>query len=174
MAKIPFTKLGLSRNTNVKEIEWNNQKIEIKQYLPVGDKLDLISKIINLSGDEHVFYNPCKVEIFETIEIILAYTNINLTDKQAEDVLKLYDLFISTGFAQLIKETIPEDEFQYIDKSVWATIQEIYRYKNSFAGIIEQTQVDYTNLDTQITDIEEKISNPENLTFLKDVVTKLG
>ena len=174
MAKVPFSKLSLSKNTSTKEVEWKDQKIEVKQYLPVAEKLDLISKIINYSADDHVFYNPCKVQIFETIEIILAYTNINITEKQQEDILKLYDLFISSGFLDKVKEVIPEKELNYIDDSVQATIKEIYRYRDSFMGVMEQTQTDYSSLNTQITDLEEKISNPENLTLLKDVVTNLG
>ena len=174
MAKIPFSKLSLSKNTSVKEVEWKDQKIEIKQYLPVAEKLDLISRIINYSADDHVFYNPCKVQIFETIEIILAYTNINITEKQQEDILKLYDLFISSGFADKIKEIIPDEELNYIDDSIWATIKEIYRYRDSFMGVMEQTQADYKNLDGMVGEIEDKISNADNLTLLKDVVTKLG
>lgn len=174
MAKIAFTKLSLSKNTSVKEVEWKDQKIEVKQYLPVGDKLDLISRIVNYSADDHVFYNPCKVEIFELIEIILAYTNLNLTDKQQEDILKLYDLFVSSGFADVIKNAIPEEEINYLDDGIWATIKEIYRYRDSFMGVMEQTQADYKDLDQEVTDIENKISNPENLTLLKDVVTKLN
>ena len=174
MAKIAFTKLSLSKNTSIKEVEWKDQKIEVKQYLPVGDKLDLISRIINYSADDHVFYNPCKVEIFELIEIILAYTNLNLTDKQQEDILKLYDLFVSSGFADMIKDTIPEEEINYLDDGIWATIKEIYRYRDSFMGVMEQTQASYKDLDQEVTDIENKISNPENLTLLKDVVTKLN
>ena len=174
MAKVAFTKLSLSRNNSVKEVIWKDQKIEVKQFLPTGDKLDLISRIINYSIDDHVFYNPCKVEIFETIEIILAYTNINLTEKQQEDVLKLYDLFISSGFVQAIKEVIPESELEYLHEGIQATIKEIYRYRDSLMGIMEQTQADYQNLDTMVEDIESKISNPENLTLLKDVVTKLN
>lgn len=173
MAKIAFTKLALSRNNSIEELKWNGQKIEIKQYLPVGDKLDLISRIINFSIDEHVFYNPCKVEIFEIIEIILAYTNINVTDKQSDDVLKLYDLFISSGFGNAVKNLIPESELNYIHNGVQATIKEIYRYRDSFMGVMEQTQQSYQDLDTEVTKLEEKISNPENLTLLKDIVTKL-
>ena len=174
MAKIAFTKLSLSKNTDIKILDWKDQKIEIKQYLPVGDKLDLISRVINYSADDHVFYNPCKVEIFELIEVILAYTNINITEKQQEDILKLYDLLVSSGFANKIKENIPDEELKYINKGVWETIKEIYRYKDSFMGVIEQVQTDYKDLDTEITDIENRISNPDNLTLLKDVVTKLN
>ena len=174
MSKIPFTKLALVRNNDIKILEWKDQKIEIKQYLPVAEKLDLISRIINYSADDHVFYNPCKVQIFETIEIIFSYTNINITEKQQEDVLKLYDLFISSGFIDKIKEVIPEEEINYLDDSIWATIKEIYRYRDSFMGVMEQTQADYKNLDSTVGEIEDKISNADNLTLLKDVVTKLG
>ncbi len=174
MAKIAFTKLSLSRNNTVKEIDWQNQKIEIKQYLPIGEKLDLISRVINFSSDEHVFYNPCKIEIFELIEIILTYTNINLTEKQSEDILKLYDLFVSSGFANKIKENIPEEEINYIDNSIWATIKEIYRYRDSAMGIMEQIVQDYKDVDLDARKITEQLSNNENLSLIKDVVTKLG
>lgn len=174
MAKVPFTKLSLSKNTSIKEIEWNNQKIEIKQYLPIGEKLDLISRVINFSTDDHVFYNPCKVEIFELIEIILTYTNINITDKQSEDILKLYDLFVSSGFADKVKEVIPEEEVGYIDNSVWATIKEIYRYRDSAMGVMEQIVQDYKDVDLDARKITEQLSNNENLSLIKDVVTKLG
>ena len=136
--------------------------------------MDLISRVINLSVDEHMFYNPCKVEIFELIEIILTYTNINVTDKQSEDILKLYDLFISNSFATLIKDNIPEDELKYIDKSIWATIQEIYRYRDSVMGVMEQIVQDYKDVDLDAKKITEQLSNNENLSLIKDVVTKLG
>ena len=59
MAKIAFTKLNLIKDTSVKILDWQNQKIEVKQFLSTKDKLDLISRVINLSVDDHVFYNPC-------------------------------------------------------------------------------------------------------------------
>lgn len=174
MAKIPFTKLALSKDTSIKEVEWKDQKIEVKQYLPIGDKLDLISRVVNYSVDSNVFYNPCKVKIFELIEIILVYTNINVTDKQSEDILKLYDLFISSGFAQKIQDTIPKEEIDYIDNSIWATIQEIYRYRDSAMGIMEQIVEDYKDVNLDARKITEQLSNNENLSLIKDVVTKLG
>ena len=174
MSKVPFTKLSLSKDTSIKILEWKDQKIEVKQYLPVAEKLDLISRILNLSGYDHVFYNPCKVEIFELIEIILTYTNINVTDKQSEDILKLYDLFISSGFADKVKEVIPDEELNYIDDSVQATIKEIYRYRDSAMGVMNQIVQDYKDVDLDARKITEQLSNNENLSLIKDVVTKLG
>jgi hypothetical protein len=136
MAKIAMTKLGLNKNTSVKVIEFNNQKIEIKQYLPIENKLDLISNILNFSVDLNNFYNPCRIEIFQTIYIIMNYTNINFTDKQKEDVFKLYDLLKGSGLAKMVFEAIPEDELTYIYEGVLETISSIYEYKNSAAGIL--------------------------------------
>ena len=89
MAKLAFTKLGLKTNTDIETLEFNEQTIEIKQYLPVNDKLTLISEVINNSADENNFANPVKVEVYVTIAIIEAYTNITFTDKQKEDIPKL-------------------------------------------------------------------------------------
>ena len=150
MAKIPFTKLSLSKNTSTKELDWNGQKVEIKQYLPIENKLEVISKIISFSADDHIFYNPCKVEIYELLEIILAYTNINLTDKQQEDVLKLYDLFISSGFSTKVKELIPEDELKYIHEGAWAAIKD------------------------KLTDIIDQIKNSDEIQNLQQLTTQLG
>ena len=54
---------------------------EVKRFLPVEEKLDLISKIINYSVDENNYYNPCRIDIFKKILIVEAYTNISITDK---------------------------------------------------------------------------------------------
>lgn len=174
MAKVPFTKLALIKNTELKIVNWKDQKIEVKQFLPTNEKLDLISRVINYSTDLNVFYNPCKVQIFEIIEIILAYTNINVTEKQGEDILKLYDLFISSGFYNVIKEAIPEEELEYIHSGIISVIDEIYRYRNSAAGIIGSLQTDTEDLDKNLNDLIEKIKTSNEIADLKQITDKLG
>jgi len=51
MAKLSFTKLGLKVNQDIKTIEYNGQNIEIKQYLPIQDKLKLIGDVIMYSAE---------------------------------------------------------------------------------------------------------------------------
>lgn len=174
MAKVPFTKLALSRNNDIKIIEWKDQKIEVKQFLPTNEKLELISRVVNYSSDQNVFYNPCKLKLFETIEIILNYTNINLTEKQSEDILKLYDLFISSGFYNTIKEAIPEEELDYIHSGIIAVIDEIYKYKNSAAGIMEVLQANTVDLDKDLDTIIDKIKTSEEISDLKQITDKIG
>lgn len=174
MANVAFTKLGLKLNKDIKNIFYNDQEIEIKQYLPVNEKLDMISRIINYSADEMKFYNVGKLEIFMALEIIFTYTNVKCTDKQKEDTCKLYDTFVSSGFYDAIIKEIPESELGWIEETMMDTVEALYKYHNSVMGLIDTIQQDYSNLDFDATNIQEKIANPENLALLKDIMTKLG
>ena len=51
---------GLKKNEDVEIVEWNEQKIEVKQYLPIEDKLKLITAIIQNStiSTSSFFFNP--------------------------------------------------------------------------------------------------------------------
>ena len=93
MAKIGLTKLGLKKNSNLLTFSWNEQVIEVKEYLPVEEKLKVVERIVNQSLDDNNFANPARIMINTVLEVIFAYTtNINFTDKQKEDIGKLYDL----------------------------------------------------------------------------------
>ena len=46
MAKVSLTKLGLKVNQDFEMIKFNEQNIEVKQYLPVNEKLELMNKEI--------------------------------------------------------------------------------------------------------------------------------
>lgn len=174
MAKVGLTKLGLTKETPIKHINWNDQDIEIKTYLPSNDKLELCSKIINESVDDQNFYNPGRVAIFQAIEIIIAYTNVNVTDKQKEDPCKLFDLFTASGFLSAVYNQIPESELGAITSIVEATIENIYKYKNSVLGILESISTDYSNLELDATNIQKALKDGDGIEFLKDVMTKLG
>ena len=173
MAKIALTKLGLKTNTEIKTIEWNGQNIEVKQYLPIEAKLDLISDIANKSLDDNPYYNPARIQIFIRLEVILAYANINITDKQREDTFKLYDMFAGE-LGNKILEAIPAEEYNFISQTTWQIIEGIYRYKNSAMGIMESIANDYSALDFDATEIQQKIGDPNNLQLLKQVLNKLG
>lgn len=175
MAKVAFTKLGLKRKDEVKTVNVNNNVIEVKQYLPINDKLALISRVINLSHDSsNNFANPVQVEVIGTIEIIMAYTNLSFTEKQKEDYAKLYDLLEENGITKDLISAIPEDEYAFLIDGINDSIEAVYKYQNSILGILETVSQDYSNLELDATKIQEKMANPDNLAMLKDVLTKLG
>lgn len=174
MAKLSFNKLGLTKNQDIVNITFNDQVIEIKQYLPVNDKLQLISNVINQSADDNNFANPIKINVFTVLEIINFYTNISFTEKQREDPAKLYDLIISNNLAKIITGAIPQVELDELMSGIKDSVEAIYKYKNSAMGIMEAISTDYSNLDFNASEIQSKLADPENMNFLKDVLSKLG
>ena len=108
MSKVSFTKLGLTKNTDIASFDWNEQIIEVKQYLPIQDKLTLIGNVLNSCQDENNFKKKKKMSMFMTLEIVYNYTNINFTEKQKSDPAKLYDLLVGSGFMDQFLTYIPE------------------------------------------------------------------
>ena len=174
MAKVSLTKLGLKVNQDIKNIEFNEQIIEIKQYLPINEKLELISSVINSAADENNFSNPVKENVFLTLEILYHYTNINFTDKQKEDPVKLYDLVVSSGLVNKVVDLIPEEELNEVVNGVAQSVKSIYTYRNSVLGILESISQDYSALNLDATEIQQKLADPDNMALLKQVLTKLG
>ena len=174
MAKLSFNKLGLTKNQDIVNIAFNDQVIEVKQYLPVNDKIHLISIVINQSADDNNFANPIKVNVFTVLEIIDFYTNISFTEKQREDPTKLYDLIVSNDLARTIARAIPQVELDDLMRGIKDSVEAVYNYKNSALGIMETISTDYSNLDFNASEIQSKLADPENMAFLKDVLSKLG
>ena len=173
--KIGLTKLGLKKNTNLINLEWNGQIIEIKEYLPVEEKLKVVEKIVNQSLDDNNFANPARIQINTILEILFAYTNINFTEKQKEDKAGLYDLLVSSGLADAIFKALNNtDEVRFINTNTREIIDEVYKYKNSALGILQAVTADYQNLDLDATKLQEKLANKENVEFLKEVMDKMG
>jgi hypothetical protein len=94
MAKVTFSSLGLKLNQEVKIITIKEKNIEVKQYLPIQNKLEIVANVINNSQDDNNFKNIGKVELFAALEIINQYTNITFTEKQKEEPWKIYDILI--------------------------------------------------------------------------------
>ena len=174
MAKVAFSKLALKKQEDVKIVKIGNFDIEVKQYLPVNEKLNLIARVLNGAHDENNFPNPVKIEVISTLEIIMAYTNISFTDKQKEDIAKLYDLLDSNGIVNIIIAAIPEEEYNFLISGIDDTIKAVYTFQNSILGILETISKDYSNLSLDASKLQQQMANKENLDLLRDILTKLG
>lgn len=175
MAKVTFNKLNLTKNTEIKNIDINENIIEVRQYLPVEEKLELISYIVNMAHDEdYNFSNPVKIEVFAGIGIIKYYTNITFTEKQLENPAKIYDLLNSNNVINNVIAAIPSNEYDELRAGIEDTIKSIYQYQNSVLGILDTIGQDYSDLNLEADTINEKLSNPDNMKLLRDVLAKLG
>lgn len=175
MAKVPFTKLGLVKNQEIKSFEYNGQVIEVKQYLPIQEKLNLIADVIESAHDQQQeFSNPIKVEVFLAINVIKYYTNITFTEKQLETPEKLYDLLVSKGFMSMVIENMFEREYSILYEDLIDMIESIYKYQNSLSGILKSMSQDYSNLEFDAQKIQSDLADPNNLELLKNILSKLG
>lgn len=177
MAKISYNKLGITKDelNKVQTVEYNDQTIEVKQYLPIAEKSELITRVLNNSVDENTgYYNLLKLDMNLGLEIVYAYSNISFTEKQKEDPMKLYDMLNASKVLNLIIGLVPDGEFYYLNKTTHEMANNIVAYRNSVMGIMEAISADYSNLDLDATDIQKKLNDPDNMALLKDVLTKLG
>lgn len=176
MAKVSFSKLGVKPNNDVEEVKFNNATIEIKQYLPMADKIQLIERVVNAaapsSGDRII--NWAYVNVMIDLLLVEYYSNISFTDKQKEDTYKFYDNLFGSGLGDLIVDAIPEDELDWIVENVNLIIESVFTYKTSAMGIFEGISDDYKNLDLNADDIRAKLADRNGVEFLQEVLDKMG
>lgn len=174
MAKPTFAKMALKMNTEVKTVKIGEQEIEVKQYLPINDKLNLIANVLNNSADENNFANPIKLDVFTNLEILFTYTNLSFTDKQKEDLVKLYDILESNDIFNQIIAVIPSEEYNSIIDGVQKCSDAIYTYRNSVLGLLDIITQDYADLDLDASKLQKEMADPNNLALLKSILTQLG
>ena len=174
MARIPFTKLKCKINTNEIPVQIGEETIAVKQYLPIQEKLELIGNVIMAAHEQDENYsNPVKASVYRDLEIIFAYTNISFTDKQKEDLPKLYDMLYSSGVITEVLKNIPEDEYMEIVFGVRDSIEAIYKYQNSVLGILDTIKTDYSDTEFDLSKIQEALTSSD-LSMVKDIISKLG
>lgn len=172
--KPTFAKLGLKINNEVNTVIINDQEITVKQYLPVNEKLALIGDVIEQAADNNNFANPVKLEVFTKLEIVFNYTNLTFTEKQKEDLVKLYDTLESNNIFNQIMAAMDELELKTIVESIEECAKAVYTYKNSVLGLLDTIGQDYGDLSVGASEIQAKLADEDNLALLKNVLTKLG
>lgn len=140
--KISFANLKLKVNTEVNEFEYLNNKFEVLKYLPVSDKYDLISIVLQNSKRREGFYDPIQLEKYFNLYIVYMYSNINFTDKQKEDANKLYDILESNGIINEIISHMEENEYADLLDKLNETINNEMSYVTTAAAIIRNIIVD--------------------------------
>lgn len=171
MAKVSFTKFNKIKTVTPKTVNINGIEVTILQYLPLKEKLQLIQNVIEQSGNnEEGFYNCVKLEVFYTIEMIRAYTNISFTEKQLEDIPKLYDEIVLNNVWENIKNEIPSEERNHVLTNIISLAREITNYNNSILGILKTISKDYDNLNFDADSIKEKLQDPNSLSLLKQIM----
>ena len=177
MAKVAFTKLNKVKKLPVISKYYNDLEIEFEQYLPLEEKLTLITSVIEQSGNgEEGFFNIVKLEAYYRIEMIRAYTNITFTEKQLEDTPKLFDAIELNDVWAFVEDNIPQKEREYIWNTILALAREITTYNNSVLGLIKaiQNQAVLDPKEVDLEKIQNELQGIQNSTLVQQVLPLIG
>jgi hypothetical protein len=136
--------------------------LEVRTYLPIDAKADLITWVINLALDDHTgCISPVRFEVCFTIAVVKWYTNLEID----EDIplSEIYDMFELNDIINQVMGAIPVDELDFLKDLARDTAEDLVRYNNSFAGMISVMNNDANNLDTELNKILDSIKNKEGL-----------
>lgn len=157
MAKVSFASLKLKTKDDVKTIMIGDKEVEVKQYLPTADKVSLIEIAIQVA-DGATILNTLALDALFHLYIVFKYTNLNFTDAQKEDLLKLYDVLETNGVIEEVLKAIPEEEYAVLHENLDAMLDGYDKYRNSTRAIVEQLSVfapqAAVNLSEQLKDFD--------------------
>lgn len=175
--KINYKEIGKEPEFNITVCRCveDDKEILIKTWLPTHDLLQLISRIVNRSVDEHDYCNPCRVKIVSEVEMVLACSNVEVPDYEDADICEIYDYLYANKIIDAVADvTKATGLWNIVMDSVNEVVDSVYKYSNSARGIIRGITSDLEDVQFDAEAIQEKLGNPENLALLKDILTKLG
>lgn len=130
MSNIEFKSLNLKRNDSIRVIKINDDEIEVKQYLPIEDKIDLVQ--IALQQAETDFgYNTMLVDVYFYLYIVYFYSNIQFTDEEKAQPLELFDILSSNDVISAVAAAIPSEEFEDIKEYIDTQFEMNTKFKSS-------------------------------------------
>lgn len=174
MAKVAFSKVTPIKTIEPVIIKIGDIEITVIQYLPVDDKAQLISELLSYTIDSTGAYNPMRLEIWFKVLLIRYYTNINITDKQLENISKVFDALELNYVCDSVIKAIPTREYELLWDAAQKCANNIVSYNNSLAGMINMINADYAIAKDDIDKTIEKIEDPEKLTTVKEILDKIG
>lgn len=105
-----YKDLNFKVKKDVNTVIINDKEIEVLQYLPVEDKIDLIQITLQKS-EENGIYNEMKLEVYFNLNLIYMYTNLEFDITDIEDEFKLYDELESNGVFTSVVEAMADQEY---------------------------------------------------------------
>ena len=132
-----YSDLNLKINTETTVIKINdNTEIEVLQYLPVEDKIDLIQIALQKSLENGI-YNEIKLDMYFNLYIVYMYSNLEFTDEEKEDEFKLYNELQSNDIIAHVIAGMDEGEYDCLLDYLKSMQENNESYKKSAAALFQ-------------------------------------
>ena len=124
----------LNLTTKIPTIKLENG-IQVKKYIPTSDKIDLIQIALQKS-EENGIYNEVKLDCYFHLNIIYLYTDIEFSEEDREDEMKLYDILEHNDIIDQVVAAIGEDEYTTLKDYLIKMKTDSLNYKNTAAAVL--------------------------------------
>lgn len=129
-----YLDLGLKKNEAKQILKKDQFVIQIKEYLPIRDKIDLV-QIALQKAEENGVYNEMLLDMYFNLYTVYMYTDLDFEDEKDRPE-ELYDELHSTGLLAEILSKIPEDEYASLVDYLETMRHNYNNYRRSAAGVL--------------------------------------
>ena len=147
-------------------------ELNVRAYLPIDAKADLITWVINMALDDKTgSISPIRFEACFSIAVVQRYCGIEIPEDSV--LSETYDLLETNDVIAQVMGVIPEDEITFLKELALDTVADISRYTSSFAGVMSTLNTDTSELTQRLQEIMQSIKNNEGmeqLAAIKDMV----
>ncbi len=133
--------LNTAIKDKVKTFDFNNQKVQVKQYLPTRDKYDLVMITLQKAKEDGL-YNPLKIDMYFHLHLVYMYTDIQFTDEDREVEEVLYDKLVQSGFMNVFLANMDDDEYNTLNVYINSLVKDNMKYRNSAAAVLQSLITD--------------------------------
>ena len=150
-----------------KVIELLGEKVEVKQYLPMQDKMNILEMVIQ-TADAGTILNTLVLDAVFEMYLIFKYTNIEFTEEEKNNILETYDKLEINDMIIPIISNIPETEYKLLRDNLLVMIDDYKSYRNSAKGCVDAFSIFAPTAAEKFNEEVEKIDTEklENVTNL--------
>lgn len=132
-----YSDLNLKTNTDSIIFKFGDKEIEIFKYLPLEYKYDVIMSSLH-DSDEQGVYNYLKLDAYFNLNMFLSYVkNVNFTQEDMNDKLKLYNEIYSSGLLEAFLVAIDEKEYNDCYDVLEKMVEVIMKYRNTTGAVLQ-------------------------------------
>lgn len=118
-----------------KTITLNEKTIQVKSYLPISDKMDVVQITIQ-KADNGRYIDQLALDMFFELNLVYSYSNIEVIQEDRDDQFALYDRWTQDGTINAVISAIPDEEYNKLSEAIDETVEDLMKYRGTAAAVV--------------------------------------
>lgn len=141
MDKIKLLDLGVLPEITATSLQIGDATVEVTPRIPYEDVLDMIQWCIDFIINDRPFVSEPLKQIIKNFAILKYYTNLDISFveefRAVDEIYENYDIVDRYGIVRKVRDRLDNDQIEFFDKTLDATLNAIAAYRNSAKGILD-------------------------------------